>query len=189
YVLEGERLTAMGATGLLLGFAGLLYLLTPSGIEQTSLLPTLAVIFSAVTWGLGSILQRRYGGRDLVQGSAMQMLVAGVILIVLAALTGQRMTAASLTPHALVALGYLIVFGSLVGYSCYLWLMRNVSTTLASTYAYVNPVVAIAVSAWLLREHVAVHTLIAAAVIVSGVALMMLAPKPQVARMEQLRAA
>ena len=132
--------------------------------------------------------QRAPGPEQPLLASGVEMICAGVLLAVAGWVAGEY-GRIEVTTGAVVAVGYLIVFGSIIGYSCYLWLMRNVSTTLASTYAYVNPVVAIAVSAWLLREHVAVHTLIAAAVIVSGVALMMLAPKPQVARMEQLRAA
>jgi len=178
FVLEGERLSALGAAGLVLGFAGMAYLVAPGGGSSLPLVPTVAATLSAVAWGFGSILQRRFPARNLVQASAMQMLVAGATLVVLGAITGERVSMASMTPHAIMAVLYLVGFGSIVGYSCYLWLMRNVSTTLASTYAYVNPVVAVAIGVTLLHESLTTHTVISAAVIVAGVALMMLAPKP-----------
>jgi drug/metabolite transporter (DMT)-like permease len=178
--LERERLSALGAAGVVLGLAGMVYLVVPSGSSSLPLVPIAAAFFSAVAWGLGSVLQRRYPARDVVQASAMQMLVAGAVLVVLGAVSSERVTPASLTPHAVMAVLYLIAFGSIVGYSCYLWLMRNVSTTLASTYAYVNPIVAIAISVTLLHEQLTLHTVIAATVIVAGVALMALAPKPTV---------
>lgn len=178
FVLYRERLSVLGAFGLTLGFAGLVYLVAPSGASSLPLAPTVAGVFSALAWGLGSMLQRRYAARDLVQSSAMQMLAASGTLLALGVLTGERITVPAMTPHALMAVGYLIGFGSIVGYSCYLWLMRNVSTTLASTYAYVNPIVAIALAVTLLHEPLTPRIVVSGIVIVCGVALMMLAPKP-----------
>jgi drug/metabolite transporter (DMT)-like permease len=178
FAFEREPLTRLGAAGLLLGFAGMAYLLAPAGAASLPLMPVLAGLVSAVAWALGSILQRKIGARDLVQSSAMQMLAAGLAGTVVAFATGERLTATAPRPEAIGAFFYLVVFGSIVGYSCYLWLMRNASTTLASTYAYVNPIVAIALSAVFLHEPLTPRLLIAASVIVLGVALMMLAPRP-----------
>ena len=182
FAMYRERLSGLGATGLAIGLGGMCYLLLPRGAGSPSVGVTVAAVFSAVAWAFGSIVQRRVPTRDLVQGSAMQMLAAGSILIVIGATSGERLSATQLTGHAILAWAYLVVFGSIVGYSCYLWLMRNVPTTLASTYAYVNPVVSIVNCCVPLHtlERVTVHTLVAAAIIIAGVALMMLAPKPAV---------
>jgi drug/metabolite transporter (DMT)-like permease len=178
FAFEREPLSKRGATGLALGFAGMAYLLVPAGSASLPLMPVLAGLVSAVAWALGSILQRRFGARNVVQSSAMQMLAAGAAGILVALASGERIGADALRPEAVGAFFYLVLFGSIVGYSCYLWLMRNASTTLASTYAYVNPVVAIALSAVFLHEPLTPRLLIAAAVIVLGVAMMMIAPAP-----------
>ena len=138
----------------------------------------LAGLVSALAWALGSVLQRRIGARDVVQASGMQMLAAGACGVLVSIACGERLTASELRPEAIGAFFYLVLFGSILGYSCYLWLMRNASTLLASTYAYVNPIVAIALSVVFLHESLTPRLLIAAVVIVLGVALMLLAPQP-----------
>lgn len=182
-----ERITIVAGAGLLLGLVGTAVLIAPNGPSSLPLLPTIAAVVSAVFWALGSVLQRRFVARDVVQASAMQMLAGGVVLAAMGLVAGERLTPASFNPSALGALAFLIAFGSIVGYSCYLWLMRNASTTLASTYAYVNPVVAIAIGVLLLHEPLGGRTVLAAAIILAGVALMVAAPKP--ATEPQLRAA
>lgn len=178
FAFEREPLSKRGAAGLALGFAGMAYLLVPAGSASLPLVPVLAGLVSAVAWALGSILQRRIGARDVVQSSAMQMLAAGACGILVALASGERIASGALRPEAVGAFFYLVLFGSIVGYSCYLWLMRNASTTLASTYAYVNPIVAIALSAVFLHEPLTPRLLIAAAVVVLGVAMMLIAPAP-----------
>lgn len=174
----GERITIVAGAGLLLGLIGTAVLIAPSGASSLPLVPTIAAVASAVFWAIGSVLPRRFVARDVVQASAMQMLVSGVLLAGMGVVAGERLGPASFNPPALGALAFLIVFGSIVGYSCYLWLMRNASTTLASTYAYVNPVVAIAIGVLLLHETLGGRTVAAAAIILAGVALMVAAPKP-----------
>jgi drug/metabolite transporter (DMT)-like permease len=175
----GERITVIAGTGLLLGLIGATVLMTPSGASSLPFVPTLAAVASAIFWAVGSVLQRRFVARDVVQASAMQMLVSGAILAGMGVVAGERLTPASFNPSSLGALAFLIVFGSIFGYSCYLWLMRNASTTLASTYAYVNPIVAIAIGVLLLHESLGMRTVVAAVIILAGVALMVAAPKPE----------
>jgi drug/metabolite transporter (DMT)-like permease len=178
FLLFRERIARFSAVGIALGFGGMVYLVAPSGASPLPLVPTIAAVFCSISWALGSVLQRRFVARDVVQASAMQMLVAGAVLTILGLARGEHLTLSSFQPHAVGALVFLIVCGSIVGYSCYLWLMRNVSTTLASTYAYVNPVVAIAIAVLLLHEALSPRTVVAGIVIVAGVALMVAAPKP-----------
>ena len=176
--LYRERLAPLGLFGLGLGLAGMLYLYLPSGGQNLPLVPALLGVFCSMAWALGSMLQRRLAASDVVQMSAMQMLVASVVLALAAWLAGERLSLAEFTPSALGALGYLIFFGSIVGFSAFLWLMNNVPTTLASTYSYVNPIVSLAIGVGFLHERFDWHLAVGATFIVAGVAAMMLAPRP-----------
>jgi drug/metabolite transporter (DMT)-like permease len=117
----------------------------------------------------------------------MEMICAGVALCLIGAAGGEigRINAASLISDSGLALGYLIVFGSLLGYSTYEWLLHHASSQLAGTYAFVSPLVAVILGWWLLGEQVSGHTLLAAAAIAVGVALIMLHPCPQKPPAEQ----
>jgi drug/metabolite transporter (DMT)-like permease len=169
-----ERLSRLAAFGIAVGIAGMIYLYSPSGAQQLPLLPTLLGVFVSLAWAFGAMIQRRLASSDLVQMSAMQMLVAAVVLAVISAASGERLSLAQFTPAALGALVYLVLFGSIVGFSAFLWLMNNVSTTLASTYSYVNPIVSIAIGVLLLHERFDLHLAFGAGIIVLGVAAMML---------------
>ena len=85
-----------------------------------------------------------------------------------------RIHASSLASASMLALGYMIIFGSLLAYSCYEWLIRHAPSPLVGTYAFVNPVVAVLLGWWLLAEPISARTLLAAAVIVAGVALLIM---------------
>jgi len=174
-----ERLSPFAIAGLVLGFGGMAYLVSPSGAEGLAL-PVVAVAgASSIMWSVGSMIQRRYPATHFLQMSAMQMLVGFVELSVIGTIAGERLTAAEFTPAATGALVFLIVFGSIVGFSAFIWLARNVETVLASTYSYVNPIVAIAISTLFLHEALTWRTLLGAAVILSGVALMLLASRKE----------
>jgi hypothetical protein len=106
----------------------------------------------------------------------MQLICAGVALGTAGAAAGElgRIQAGALASESALALAYLIVFGSLVAYSSYEWLVRHAPSQLTGTYAFVNPLVAVLLGWWLLGEHVSGRTLLAAAVIVAGVALLVM---------------
>ena len=108
--------------------------------------------------------------------TALQMLFGGVFLAVAAAVSGQWNAAAAhpITAASLGGFAYLVVFGSLIAYSAYLYTMQSASTALASTYAYVNPIVAVILGMLLFREHFSPLEALASAIILAGVALMML---------------
>jgi drug/metabolite transporter (DMT)-like permease len=172
FVLYRERISRLAALGLFVGLAGMVFLYSPSGDQHLPTLPTALALATSLTWAFGSMLQRRLRSSDVVQGSAMQMLVAACILVAMALASGERLAAADFTPSAAGALAYLVVFGSIAGFSAFLWLMNNVPTTLASTYAYVNPVVALAIGTGLLHEPFSWRLGLGATVILAGVALM-----------------
>jgi drug/metabolite transporter (DMT)-like permease len=175
-----ERLAPAAIAGILLGFSGMTYLLSPSGGEHLPLVPTLLSIGGSIAWSVGSMIQRRYPSNDVTQMSGMQMLVACGVLALLGLFGGEHLAASQFTPAAVGALGFLIVFGSIVAYSSFVWLARSVPTVLASTYSYVNPVVAIALAVTILHEPLTWHTVLGASIVLSGVALMMLAPAQRV---------
>jgi drug/metabolite transporter (DMT)-like permease len=176
FLLYGERLAPVAAFGLALGLGGMIYLYSPSGAQHLPLVPTVVGVITSITWAFGSMIQRRFRDGDVVQTSALQMLIAGGLLVCVALLAGVPLSRADLTPAATGALAYLIVFGSIVGFSAYLWLMNNVPTTLGSTYSYVNPVVSLAIGIGLLHEPFSWPLAAGGATIVAGVAIMLAAP-------------
>jgi drug/metabolite transporter (DMT)-like permease len=172
-VADRERIGLPVALGLLAGLAGVAVLARPSG--SGSLLSTVVALAGAACWGLGTV----YAGHaprpaHALQASAMEMLTAGGVLSVLALVSGEpgRIHA---TGRSVAALGYLIVFGSIVAYTAYTWLLDHVAPRVAGTYAFVNPVVAVTLGATLLGEPVGPRELIATAMIAVGVALIVLA--------------
>ena len=169
-----ERFSPVAILGIGIGFGGMVFLYSPSGGQHLPLWPTVLGVLSSLAWAIGSVLQRHSRASDVVQMSALQMLFAAVLLSLMAVVGGERLTPAAFTPASLGALAYLIVFGSIVGFSAFLWLLNNVSTTLASTYSYVNPIVSLALGIGFLHESFSPRLGIGAAIIVLGVAVMAL---------------
>lgn len=163
--------------GVLWGFMGVVVLISGSELGGGAVqdwLGGMVVLGGAACWALGSLVAR-YGARprSLGQGAAMQMLAGGCVLLILAILNGDPGSwdpgRVSLT--SIVAFWYLVVFGSWVGFSSYVWLLRNTSPALASTYAYVNPVVALILGWGLAGEPMAPRTFLASFIILSSVVL------------------
>jgi drug/metabolite transporter (DMT)-like permease len=174
-VVSGQRLPRMAVAGLILGFAGLALLVLQGGRGgRIDALGAATVTGAAFCWAAGSVYARRapLPSRPLL-GAAMEMLAAGVVLVGLGAALGEfgALHPSQVSLSSLVGLGYLVVFGSIVAYSAYTWLLRNASLSLASTYAYVNPVVALFLGWLFLSEPITARSLGAAAVIVIAVAL------------------
>jgi drug/metabolite transporter (DMT)-like permease len=168
----GERLGGRAMVGLLLGFAGLALLVDPSGGEGAKPIGVLAIVFGAFTWAAGSLAARRLPlPRDTLLAAAMGMLAGGALLALVSGLGGEW-NDARFTPEALGGTAYLIVVGSLVGFSAYVWLLKVAPASTVSTYAYVNPVIAVLLG-WAFNDEVITgRTLVAGAAIVVGVALM-----------------
>ena len=170
-----ERVTRRAAAGLLLGLAGVAVLVNPFSGGAPNLPASAVALGGALCWGCGSAYARRapHPGQPLL-GSSMQQICAGAALCADGAAGGElaRVQVRALASDSALALAYLIVFGSLVAYTSYDWLVRHAPSRLTGTYAFVNPVVAVLLGWWLLGEQVSVRTLLAAAVIVAGVALM-----------------
>lgn len=182
---SGERLAFKGWVGLNIGLAGVLVLLAPKlslpgkFIEDFG---TLMVLGSSFAWAVGSFFLR-YGRRpgSPVLAAAVQMIAGGGCLALAGLLLGEHhaITAKSFPPKAIAAFFYLLIVGSLIGFVAYSWLLDHVSATMAGTYAYVNPVIAIIVG-WLLGgEELTPWIVGGMAVILIGVALVRSGGKPR----------
>jgi drug/metabolite transporter (DMT)-like permease len=173
---DGRRPSPRVVAGLLLGFAGLMLLVRPAGGHAFAVDPMGAAVLllASVSWAAGSVyIQRANLPSSPLLTTAMQMLCGGSFLLVGGCIAGEpaRFSFAQVSAGSALSVLYLIVFGSLIGFTAYTWLLRKASPVLVSTYAYVNPVVAVFLGWLLLREPVTTGTLLGAAVIVGGVAL------------------
>jgi drug/metabolite transporter (DMT)-like permease len=167
--LYGQWPRRMEWLGLGVGFAGVV-LLNLGGSMTGAPLGALALVVAAAAWAFGSVWSRRRNMPPAAMNTAAQMLTGGVVLLVFALLTGERLPAAP-TLSASLAVAYLAVAGSLVGFSAYLYLLNTVRPALATSYAYVNPPVAVLVGALFAGEAVHPLDLVAMAVILAGVGL------------------
>jgi drug/metabolite transporter (DMT)-like permease len=189
-VLFGERVRWLEWSGILIGFAGVAFLAWPSDVQRLDPLGMGMVIVASISWASGSIYARRANlpGRPLV-GVAMQMLVGGLALGVVGILRGElpRVHLDQISLQSALGLAYLIVVGSWVAFSAYVWLLRVARTSLVATYAYVNPIVAVGLGWLFLSEPVTLRTLIAGGVILAGVALIVTATSARADRDEPRR--
>ena len=178
--LFGQRLSKWAVIGLALGFAGLVLLVGGPGKGRADLVGIAVVVGASLAWAIGSMYARRapLPRRPLV-GTGMEMLAGGVIMGVAGIAAGEigAFHPSAVTSDSLWATAYLIVFGSWVGFVAYVWLLRAAPTPLVGTYAYVNPLIAVFLGWAFLDEALRARTIVAAAVIVAGVALMISARK------------
>ena len=174
-LLEGKRPSRRVTLGIVLGLAGIGLLVGPgeiAGAGRIDPLGALVLVGGSLSWAIGSLRGRtaRLPASPQVS-TAAQMLTGGGLLLALGLATGElpRLLAAAVSPRSLLAVAYLVVFGSLIGFSAYVWLMRVAAPARVATYAYVNPVVAVALGAAFGGEPLTLRTLLASAVIVLAV--------------------
>ena len=173
-IFLGRRLRPIAVVGIAIGLLGTGLLIRPGGSGDP--LHMALVLIAPLTWSAGSLYSTRapLPRRPLV-ATAMEMLAAGVGLVILAGITGEfdSFHPASVPWQAWGSVLYLVVFGSILAFSSYVWLLGQVSTTAVATYAYVNPVVAVFLGAVVLGESVTGTTLVAAAAIILAVVLIL----------------
>lgn len=173
--LFGERPSWMELLGLVVGFSGVL-VLRRGGALDAPLLGVLAIGLAPAAWAFGSVWSKRMTLPVGPMAAATQMITAGVLMAAIGALRGESLRWPR--PSALAAFVYLITFGSLIGFTAYAYLLRTVRPALATSYAYVNPVVALALGAVLGGEPFGLTHAIACGWTLIGVALVMAARKP-----------
>ena len=175
--LGGARLPrGKAAAGLLIGFGGVVVLIGPGMSSGLVLDPwgVAALLFACVTWAAGSLYSRRAPlPPSSLLATGIEMLCGGALLLVLGAIAGEWSTVdlGGVSWQSWAAFVYLITFGSLIGFTAYIWLLKNTTTSLASTYAYVNPLVAVFLGWLLANEALSSRIAVAAVLIVVSVAL------------------
>jgi drug/metabolite transporter (DMT)-like permease len=175
--LRGVRMGGGVAVGLLLGFVGIILLIGPGELSIGSRVDPIGatvLIGASLSWAVGSLYSRRARlPESALLATAMEMLTGGALLILTGLALGEHgaVRLSAISPQSFFSYLYLILFGSLVGFTAYIWLLRVTTPVLVSTYAYVNPVVAVLLGATLAGETITIRTLLAAVVILIAVAL------------------
>jgi len=170
--ISGERPTRREWLSLVVGFFGVVVLMGGPSLQGEPLHLVLIVLAPAM-WALGSVLARRNAARsniDTFMSSAMQMLAGSALLAVGALVRGEPLPVHA-SAGAWLAVVYLFVFGSLLGFTAYNWLLRHARSVVATSYAYVNPVLAVLLGAALSGEALGWTTLVANVLIVGAIAL------------------
>ncbi len=175
----GIRIPLLAAAGILAGLAGVGLLAGGGGTIDP--LWTLVLLGGALAWAAGSAYARvaPLPGSSVLS-AGMQMLCAGVMLAVLAGATGEfgRVHPSAISLTSIGSIAYLVGFGSILAYTAYGWLLKNASTPLLSTYAYVNPAVAVVLGWALVGEHLGARELVAGLIVLASVALILVARRP-----------
>lgn len=176
--LRGERPTGQGVTGVLVGLSGVALLAAGKpahGAQAIEAGPFVALVVASLSWAAGSVLAK---GMDLPKSplisSGVELLAGGALALVVGGALGEHrgLELARISTVSWISFAYLVVFGSLVGFTAYSYLIGAVSPQRLSTYAYVNPVVALILAVTVGGERLSVETLRAAGVILCGVVLM-----------------
>jgi drug/metabolite transporter (DMT)-like permease len=174
--LGGERLSLQRVAGFVLGFLGVLLLVWPEltaggELGRQFAIGVIALQIAEIGWALGSSYSKRHAREENVLGaSALQMLFGGLIMLAVALARGEFATL-TFTWRTAAAELYLIVFGSLVGYSAYVYALKHLPVSTVSLYAYVNPVIAVVLGTLLLGEPFGWRVVIASAVVFAGIAV------------------
>lgn len=168
-----DRPSAATVAGLLLGLVGVAVLLLPGLRGAAELGPLLLVCLSSVLWSIGTVLAtRRPMPADPFVATVVEMAVGGTAMVLLGSLGGEwgRLELSGTERSSWIAFAYLVLVGSVLGYSAYVWLLARAPLSLATTYAYVNPAVAVALGALFLSEPLTTNVLVGGAVIIGAVA-------------------
>jgi drug/metabolite transporter (DMT)-like permease len=166
-----ERIARGTVLGVVAGFIGVAILIIPEGVSgRVDMLSMLMLVGAAITWSVGSYLSMRLDmPHEPLASTGVQMLVGGVALLITGGLTGEQVHPEQFATDSVLSLVYLIVFGSVLAYTAYTWALIHTSVSRVSTYAYVNPVVAVFLGGALLNETIDLTMMIGAAVIIVAV--------------------
>jgi drug/metabolite transporter (DMT)-like permease len=178
----GTRPVPRVIVGLILGFAGLALLVGPKDLGGSGRIDPIGVVILGIgsfAWACGSIYAKH--GRmpsSPLMGSAMQSLTGGAILWIVGGFTGEigALHLAAVSSRSWMAITYLICFGSMIGFSSYLYILKHSTATRVATYAFVNPIVALFLGWLFLHEAITLRTILASAVILAAVLLVITAP-------------
>jgi drug/metabolite transporter (DMT)-like permease len=177
WIFRGDRLSTRGLVGLALGVFGIFVLLWPKLVHpagaggRMEVVAAITLLAASSMWAVGSVLSRKWqNGVNAFVATGWQMTTAGGLNLMIALARGDP-ARANWSWQGLAAIGYLVVFGSWVGYSAYIWLLNNVPTSKVGTYAYVNPVIAVFLGWIILHERVDGYVLAGTGIVIVAVAL------------------
>jgi drug/metabolite transporter (DMT)-like permease len=175
-LVAGQRPSRLALAGLVAGAVGVGILVVPlEGVAALDPVGIGLVVGAAICWSLGSIYARRAPlPRSPFQGAGLEMVAGGTVMLGVGLLRGELSTVdpSTFSSASLLAVAYLIVFGSVVAFTAYIWLLHHASISVVSTYAYVNPVVAVALGAVVLSEPMTPRTWLASVIIIGAVVAM-----------------
>ena len=160
--------------GVGMGFLGVLMLLVHNREQHLAVGPSLVILGAGAAWSLGAVLSKRLAlpaSRPLSAGA--QMMLGGLVLLALGSLTGEMQSFPHVSVKAMLALLYLVIFGSLIAYTAYVWLLGRFSATRVSSHAYVNPLVAVALGHFAAGDALTLRSLLAALIIAASVLLIL----------------
>jgi drug/metabolite transporter (DMT)-like permease len=181
-VLSGDRPGPLSLFGVLLGFGGLAFLVfagQSAGARDLPLVAAGIIVLASLCWSIGSFAQPRLTlPRDVFVTTVYEMLAGGAVMVVVGLLLGERFTF-DYSARIWLTFGYLIVFGSMLAFTAYVWLLSHASISLVATYAYVNPVVAVLLGWLVLREAVTLPVVVGGGIVVLAVAIVITAERPR----------
>jgi len=173
-ILRQQKWSALLGIATALGFAGVVVLMLPNSSAGAviPLVPAIAILGGSATWAFGGVLSRSLdvpASRPLT--AACTMMLGGAVLFLFSAAIGEMHPFPHVTPRGLAAIAYLITVGSLLAFTAYIWLLGHLPATRVASYAYVNPIVAIALGYFLAHEPITLRTLAGSALVLISVAL------------------
>jgi drug/metabolite transporter (DMT)-like permease len=174
FIFRTQRFEIRLFGAVLAGFCGVALLFIDNEAQHLAVLPCLAILGGGIAWSFGAVLSGQLAlpqSKPLTAG--IQMMLGGAVLLGLSAMFGEMHPFPHLSLRAGLALAYLIVFGSLIAYTAYVWLLGRMSVTRVASHAYVNPLIAVALGYFVAGEIVTVKTLICALLIIGSVALIL----------------
>jgi drug/metabolite transporter (DMT)-like permease len=175
---EGRQINKRVVLGAIIGFIGIALLIGPTQFtgnpENIHPLGIITILLAAIFWSAGSLYSHHAPMPESpLLSTGMEFLAGGIGLLILGALTGEigQVNLSTITTRSLLSLGYLIIFGSLIGFVAYTWLLRNAPISIVSTYAYVNPLIAILLGTLLANEPLNLRIMTSALIIIGSVFL------------------
>ena len=178
FAFRSQQLSWRLATGVGMGFAGVMLLMVHNEAQYLAVVPCMVILASGLAWSLGAVLSGRLtlpASRPLAAGA--QMMLGGAGLLVASALSGELHPLPHLSARAAWAIIYLVIFGSLIAYTAYVWLLGRFSVTQVSSHAYINPVVAMALGYFIAGDVITIRSIFASGLIVISVVLILTSGK------------
>jgi drug/metabolite transporter (DMT)-like permease len=176
-LFKGPRPTPRTWLGVVMGLLGIAILVGPqllAGAGEVNLAYWIVMIMAPILWGFGSLLSRTADlPKNIFMSTSIEMLAGGLALLLIGLSTGEtsQLVVADISARSWAAFIYLIIFGSIIAFTAYIWLLQNVQATRVGTYSFVNPVIAVVLGWLILGEPLSARMLVAAAVIVVAVIL------------------